>query len=183
MKKLISVFVAAIMAFSVVCVNVVAFAEPTTVLSPSGTTKAPFKPADPTTNGSGQKPTYTVDPSDPNHITFVAYPLEGETVKWIFPEGAVEGKDYILIKTGTNTIEIRVINEDLFSKIPMVAYVTSVSEPEEETTTEEETEEVEEKDISGTSPKTGVVSLAGISLAAIGLGVSVLAASKKKEEE
>lgn len=182
MKKLISVFVAVIMAFSVICVNAVAFAETSTVLSPSGTTKVPFKPADPTTNGSGQKPTYSVDPSDPNHITFVAYPSEGETIKWIFPEGAVEGKDYIIIKTDANTIEIKVLNEDLFSKVSMMAYVTTSSEPEEETT-EEEAEEVEEKDKSGTSPKTGVVSLAGVSAAAIGLGVSVLALSKKKDEE
>lgn len=171
MKKLLSIVLASMLAFSAVSMTTIsAFAESATVASPEKTTIAVDKIGQ--VNGQNSDDvTYTVDPTDPTKITFT-YTGDGTMNSWEFP-GLTEGKDYVIISEDGNSITIQLLNNNA-SKVIANAIVDF---DEEETPTEKTTAK---KSKSNESPDTGASVAAGIALA--GAGAAVLVALKKKQD-
>ena len=108
MKKILSILLAAMLAFSALgATSMMAFAASNTVASPEHTTRDNDKIGQ--VNGKvSDDVDYEVDPTDPTKISFT-YTGNGDFQNWQFP-GMTEGKDYKVISVDGNTITIQLIN-------------------------------------------------------------------------
>lgn len=126
--------------------------------------------------------TYTPG-SDKNEITF-GYTGDGTLDGWetnLDKLGLVEGVDYTITENPDGTITIKFISEKAIAlwdsnKVDINALVSDEEPEEDETTTK--------KNESSKSPNTGIstTAIAG-TVAVLGAGVAVLAATKKKDAE
>ncbi len=169
MKKILSILLAAMLAFSALgATSMMAFAASNTVVSPESTTRDNDKIGQ--VNGKvSDDVSYEVDPTDPNKITFT-YTGDGEFQYWKFP-GMTEGKDYKVVSQDGDSVTIQLLN-DYAGEVIGNAIVEFASE----TTTKK----AAKKDNKSSSPKTGASMATGLALA--GAGAAVLAAMKKKQD-
>ena len=163
MKKILSILLAAMLAFSALgATSMMAFAASNTVASPEHTTRDNDKIGQ--VNGKvSDDVDYQVDPTDPTKISFT-YTGNGDFQDWQFP-GMTEGKDYKVISVDGNTITIQLINGYEGDVIG-----NAIVNFKGETT----------KDNKSRSPRTGATMATGLALA--GAGAAVLAAMKKKQD-
>ena len=187
MKKLISMVLSLVMALAAMAVcTIPAMADD--VISPTATIAHDKKP-NLSVNGSSSSTdiTYTVDPNNPNKVTF-EYHGDGTLVGWednLTDElGFVEGSDYeaVFNEDGTYTITfisegaIDAWNDGLVSVNAIVVY------DEDETNGNKTT--TGKKDDSHKSPSTGApTSAIAATVAVAGAGFAVLAATKKRDAE
>lgn len=169
MKKILSILLAAMLAFSALgATSMMAFAASNTVASPEHTTRDNDKIGQ--VNGKvSDDVDYEVDPTDPTKISFT-YTGNGDFQNWQFP-GMTEGKDYKVISVDGKTITIQLINGYEGDVIG-----NAIVNFEGETTTKK----APRKDKKSRSPKTGATMATGLALA--GAGAAVLAAMKKKQD-
>ena len=167
MKKILSILLAAMLAFSALgATSMMAFAASNTVASPEHTTRDNDKIGQ--VNGKvSDDVDYEVDPTDPTKISFT-YTGNGDFQNWQFP-GMTEGKDYKVISVDGNTITIQLINGYEGDVIG-----NAIVDFKGETTTKK----APRKDKKSRSPKTGATMATGLALA----GAAVLAAMKKKQD-
>ena len=192
MKKIISLVIAAMMAVSMFAVTVPAMAA--NVSSPTAATLQEGK-AQTTVNGEKrQGVTYSVNAQTKKSVTFT-YNGEGTFKSWtdnLSALGLAEGADYTkaLNADGSQTITF-ISQKAITSWNNGSVVVNAVVEFEDDTTkaTEEDTTKATKatepkKNSSSKSPATGASSavMAG-AIAAAGAGISVLAATKKKEND
>ena len=165
MKKLLAIVLSLVMLLAVGMTSVSAFAaNGDTVGSIEDTTKD-NKITVQVNGKSTTEVTYEKDPKNPKKITFT-YTGDGKLIGWEFP-GMTEGVDYEIIREKGNSITI-LVSPDYDGEVIANAIVDTDSE-----TTRKPGEDV--------SPDTGVAAATGI--AAMGAGVAILAALKKKEDE
>ena len=159
MKKILSILLAAMLAFSALgATSMMAFAASNTVASPEHTTRDNDKIGQ--VNGKvSDDVDYEVDPTDPTKISFT-YTGNGDFQDWQFP-GMTEGKDYKVISVDGNTITIQLING---YEGDVIGHAMKAPR----------------KDNKSNSPKTGATMATGLALA--GAGAAVLAAMKKKQD-
>lgn len=175
MKKLLSVLLAAMMAFAAVSVTTIsAFAADTNVSSPETTVLTIEKIG--YVNGVASKlVTYSAAENDPTQITFT-YTGSGKLVGWEFPE-LTEDKEYEVVSEEGNSITVQLINgytgRVIANAIVEENGTTGTAEVTEATTAK--------KSESSESPATGSAAAAGIALA--GAGAAVLIALRKKDAE
>lgn len=188
MKKLISMVLSLVMVLAAMAVCAVpAMADD--VLSPTATIahdKKPILSVNGSTNGTDI--TYTVDPNNPNKVTF-EYNGDGTLVGWednLTELGFVEGSDYeaVFNEDGTYTITfisegaIDAWNEGIVSVNAIVVY------DEDDTTASGDKTTTGKKDDSHKSPSTGApTSAIAATVAVAGAGFAVLAATKKRDAE
>lgn len=164
MKKLLSVLIAVAMVVAMSFTALTAFA----VDSPGKDDKDGITKITVQVNGKTTKDvTYERDEDNKRIITFT-YDGDGELQGWEFP-GMEEGKDYVIVSQDGNSITIEV-SEDYVGEVIANAIVK-----------EEQPTNPAKPDDGKKSPKTGVAAAAGI--AAMGAGIAILAASKKKEND
>ncbi len=160
MKKVMSIVLSLVM---ILAVNSVAFSALAagTVVSPGEITNVTGK-----VNG---KESDDVDIKNPNprEYTFT-YTGDGTVVGWEF-EDMVEGKDYEII-----------YESDDLTKVTIRVFPEYEGDVVANAIVEFDTSSGTSKDKSKTSPKTGAAAAAGI--AAMGAGVAILGALKKKED-
>ncbi len=187
MKKVLSIILSLVMA-----VSVGMLATPVFAVVGSQETTAPIthNKIIPQVNGKDDGSVkYDWVSDDPKQIKFT-YDGDGTLEDWEFGD-LEEGVDYKVIDRDGNTITIELMDATYDGDIIANAIVDE--EEEEESTTEEEEEEEEDETTTtqqsptttqrneGTvSPKTGATAAAGI--AALGAGVAILTAIKKKED-
>lgn len=168
MKKLLSVILAVVMVMAISVSSSVAMAAGT-VGSIQSTTKKTPTPSGQVNGQVSPDVSYEKDPSNPNQLTFT-YEGDGDLEGWEFP-GLTEGVDYEIVSEEGNSITIRLINgydgEVIANAIVKFA--------DGETTTKKVSTNKKP-----TSPKTGVVSAAGLGVA--GAGAAILIAMKKKDD-
>lgn len=169
MKKILSILLAAMLAFSALgATSVMAYAASNTVRSPESTTRDNDKIGQ--VNGKvSDDVDFETDAKDPTKITFT-YTGSGDLNDWTFP-GMTEGKDYKIVSQDGNTITIQLIN-DYEGEVIGNAQVTFTSE----TTTKK----APKPDNGNDSPQTGATVATGLALA--GAGAAVLAVLKKKQD-
>ncbi len=175
MKKVLSVLLAVAMIVSVgVSSAVVAMAAPT-VESIQSTTKRPAPTIGEVNGQTSTDVRYEIDPNDPNKITFT-YVGDGELVGWEFlPETLVEGTNYRIVTQSGNAITIELINGYNGEVIAnAIVKFPEGDEPEKTTKT------TVKKNTGSKSPDTGVVTGAGLGVAAA--GAAILVALKKKDD-
>lgn len=181
MKKIVSVLLAVAMIVSVgISSAVVAMAAPT-VASIESTTKRPAPTIGEVNGQTSTDVRYEIDPNDPNKITFI-YEGDGELIGWEFlPDTLVEGTNYRIVTQSGNSITIELLN-NYAGEIIANAIVRF---PEDDKTTKTEVDKTEKKttakkNTGSKSPNTGVVTGAGLGVAAA--GAAILVALKKKDD-
>ncbi len=171
MKKLLSIILSLVMMVSVGALSVTAFAE--TVGSIETTEPVTKNKIIPQVNGNNSNDvTWEWVSENPKQIKFT-YTGDGTLESWDFGD-LEEGVDYKVIDEGDNTITIELLDQNYDGDI----IANAVVDEEEEETTKAGTTTKQNK--SQTSPKTGAAAAAGI--AAMGAGVAILTALKKKED-
>ena len=174
MKKILSIVLSIVMLASVGILSMPVFAADPVVGSQETVTTPQHNNIIPQVNGKDDKDvTWEWISDNPKQIKFT-YNGDGDLTGWTFGD-LVEGKDYKVISRDGNTITIELLT-DYQGDIVANALVT------EKTTTAETTTSASSptSNTSSTSPKTGAVAAAGI--AAMGAGVAILTALKKKED-
>ena len=167
MKKLLSIILSAVMLLSVSVAAVNVFAA--TNSSIETTTPANLNITVQVNGKTTKDITYEKDKDNDRIITFT-YTGKGKFIRWEFP-GLVEGRDYRILTDGnaSNPITIEIING---YEGDVIANAIVEEEGSEETTAKPNPDKV--------SPKTGAV--AASSIAAMGAGVAILAAARKKRD-
>lgn len=171
MKKVLSVILSVIMAFSVFAVSA------TTAMAAVGSIESTSKKNNIIVEVNGQTTTdvvFEVDPNDPNKITFT-YTGDGELIGWEF--NITEGQQYEVISEEGNSITILLINGYDGEVIARAIIKTNEGGEGEETTKKTVKPNSNKGD---KSPKTGVAAASGLAVA--GAGVAILTALKKKND-
>lgn len=184
MKKLISMVLSLVMVAAMAVCAMPVMADD--VLSPTATTAQNKKPIL-EVNGSGTDTdiTYTVDPTNPNKVTF-EYNGDGTLVGWennlVDELGFVEGSDYEAIFNEDGTYTITFISEEAIAAWNNgTVKVNALVEYDEDDTTKPSTTK---KNGSNKSPSTGApTSAIAATVAVAGAGFAVLAATKKRDAE
>ncbi len=189
MKKVLSIILSLVMLVSVSALSMTAFA---TVGSQETVTQITHNKIIPQVNGKDDGDvTWEWLSDDPKQIKFT-YDGDGDLEDWEFGD-LEEGVDYKVISRDGNAITIELMDTSYDGDIVANAIVNDEEEEEEETTTKANT--TTKKNESKTSPKTGAAAAAGIAdtkqgrksdeyagIAAMGAGVAILTAIKKKED-
>lgn len=193
MKKLISVIAAVVMAVSMCAASMsVAYAAPSPQTVP--TTKAVHTNF--TVNGVvSVEIKYTEGSTNVNQVTFT-YTGSGKLIGWttnLSALGFVEGTDYTITYGEDGSMTIAFLstgavdawnNNRVNVNANVAEQTTDAEEPTEEEIGDEEDVKETSKNESSKSPNTGAPSaLAAGSIAVLGAGVAVLAATKKKDAE
>ncbi len=163
MKKVISIVLSLVMLIAVNSVAMSAFAAGT-VVSPGHIDKITGK-----VNGEESDDITIYQKPGTREFTFT-YTGDGTVIGWEF-ENMVEGRDYEILSETDNSITIRV-----FDTYSGNVVANAIVEYDEE---EEDEEVVTKKNKSKSSPKTGA---AAAGVAAMGAGIAILGALKKKED-
>ncbi len=172
MKKLVAIILSLVMLVSVNVASITAYAV---VGSQETVTKDPHNKIIPQVNGKNDGDvTWEWLSDDPKQIKFT-YEGDGDLEDWEFGD-LEEGVDYKVIAQDGASITIELMDTSYSGDI--VANAIVAEEEEEETTTNANT--TTKKNESKTSPKTGAAAAAGV--AAMGAGVAILSALKKKED-
>lgn len=172
MKKLLSIILSLVMLTSVGLATIPAFAAPTVG---SLEEKVTHNRIITQVNGKDSKDIHYDWISDnPKTIKFT-YTGDGTVTGWNFGD-LKEGTDYKIIGSTDDTITIQLL-KDYDGDITANA---SVKFSSSKTTSATVTKGSGKSNKSSTSPKTGAAAAAGI--AAMGAGIAVLAAAKKKED-
>ena len=172
MKKLLSIVLSAVMLISVGALSLNAFAA-TAIVGSQEDVPGQINII-PEVNGKTSKDVeYDRDEDNDRVITFT-YKGKGKFIRWDFP-GMVEGRDYEILSGGSdssNPITIKV-----YPSYTGEVIANAIVEEEESTTASSQTTKQNKDKV---SPETGAVAATGI--AAMGAGVAILAAAKKKND-
>lgn len=183
MKKLISMVLSLVMVAAMALCTVPVMAKD--VISPTATTAQNKKPIL-EVNGSGTDTdiTYTVDPTNPNKVTF-EYNGDGTLVGWetnLTDElGLVEGTDYETQFNEDGSFTVTFISEEAISAWDEgIVKVNALVEYDEESTTKPSAKPNDSNKSPGTGAPTSAIAA---TVAVAGAGFAVLAATKKRDAE
>lgn len=184
MKKLLSAFIAAIMAVSMCAISAIP-AIAATVNSPVAPTLKGDSVTTTVNGENSQDIIYKPNGTNTNEITFT-YDGEGTLTGWEHNLGAlglVSGTDYTST-VANDTLTITFITNKAIDAWNAGTVVVNALVDFEDDVTAEDVDDTTKKNTSSKSPSTGVSSaaLAG-TVALAGAGIAVLAAAKKKDEE
>ncbi|MGN1123562.1 MAG: hypothetical protein ACI4RR_04405 [Eubacterium sp.] len=187
MKKLLSIFIAAIMAVSMCAISALPAIAAPTVNSPVAPTLKDDSVITKVNGDNSQDITYKPSGTNANEITFT-YDGEGDLTGWednLEALGLVAGTDYTAVKNSDGSYTITFITTkaiDAWNAGSVV--VNALVDFEDDVTVEDVDDETTKKNSSSKSPKTGISSAAVAgSIALAGAGIAVVAAAKKKDAE
>ena len=175
MKKLLAIILSIVMVTAVGMLSVPVYAAVGSIETTEPITKNKIIPQ---VNGEDSGDVnYEWISENPKQIKFT-YDGDGTLEDWDFGD-LEEGVDFKIIAADDNSITIELLDASYNGDIIANAIV---DEEEEESTTETTTQAdtTTKQDNNPTSPKTGAAAAAGI--AAMGAGVAILTALKKKED-
>lgn len=173
MKKLLSILIAAVMAFSVATITTISALAAPSVSSPVTT------PVVLTIVGQvNGKDSRDVNYSEKDGQVTFTYVGNGVLKGWEFP-GLVEGKDYTIVGEYGNYITIKLIGD-----VKNVTGNAIVEFDDAEPTTEDKDDKTTTKKPSddSKSPSTGIGMTAGLAMTGALAGAAVLTAMKKKQD-